>query len=327
MRSITKLFAVALLTIPISLGSAQDLAGLLKDSKYPQKIKSSEIADDMRAMKIVHEKQGGGGDIFSMLMNPMMMMMGAFGQAAGGEEKPADPSQAAGMAFFDRMGISWTNGTTVKLFEQDFLITYSVQVNMMEATKSKTPPDLSKADLVLTLINTRAIATITPRLDMTKEEWLKPMPVPPPSQSSLKASTLSNIKQIGTAMMIYQADYDDVTPYVQSTKGAYEVMFPYFKNAEIAKSLNPGGIEFRLNMNIAGVKLTTIEQPQTVPMFYEDKPWEDGSRAVVFMDGSAKFVSSEDWPAIEEALVLKFAKVGKPLPSTLGANWPKVGGG
>lgn len=316
-----KLAAVAILALPTALVPAQDLGALLRGQTLPNKIRAADIGEDMRAVKIVHEKQGGGGDIFSMLMNPMMMMMGAFGSMGSSEEKPADPDQAAGMAFFDKMSISWTNGSTVKLYEQDFLVTYSVQVNMAQAMKSKSPPDLSKEDLTLTLINTKHITSITPRTDMTKEEWLKPAPVPPPGGAGDRASSLSNIKQISTAMLIYCADYDDVTPYVQSTKGSFEVMYPYMKSKEITKSLNPNGSKFVLNMAVAGINMSSIEMPSETILFYEDKPWPDGKRLVSFTDSSARMVDEAEWERLKATLNLKLPKVGKPLPATLGSTW------
>ncbi|MBC8064256.1 MAG: hypothetical protein H7Y17_05465 [Chlorobia bacterium] len=322
MRQTLKLFAVAALILPFAVAPAQDLMSFLKDSKIPQRIKAADLGEDMRAMKITYEKQaGGGGDIFSMLMNPMMMMMGAFGQAAVGEEKPADPSQAAAMAFFDKLAISWTNGSTIKMFEQDFLVTYSVQVNMAEAMKSKNPPDLSQADLTLTLINTKQIASITPRLDMTKAEWLKPAPVPPPTGAADKTKTISNAKQLALATLMYAADFDDVIPYVQSTKGGFEVTEPYFKNREITKSLNPNGAKLLLNMALAGVNMSGIELPAETILFYEDKEWPDGTRVVAFTDGHVKSLSAEEWERFKPTLSLKLPRVGKPLPATLGSNW------
>jgi len=329
MRLTTKLLAVAVLTLPFSLLPAQDFGTLLRDPKFPQKIKPSELGEDMRAMKITYEKQGGG-DLFSMMMSPMMMLMGAFGAMGGsGEQKPADPEQAAGMLFFDKLGISWTNGSTVKLFDQDFLITYSVQVNMIEATKSKTPPDLSRSDLTLTLINTKSIAAITPRLDMTKEEWLKPAPTPPPGEIADRARemSLSNLKQVGMSLVLYAGDYDDVVPYVQSTKGAFEVLSPYARNADVFRSLNPNSSDIRMNMALAGVRMSDLVNPSEIPMFFEAQPWPDGRRCVVFADVSAKVVSPEEWAAMEGQLSAKYPKTGKPLPASLGSNWPKVGGG
>lgn len=317
-----KLAAVAILALPTALVPAQDLGALLRGQTLPNKIKPADIGEDMRAVKIVHEKQGGGGDIFSMLMNPMMMMMGAFGSMGSSEEKPADPDQAAGMAFFDKLSISWTNGSTVKLYEQDFLVTYAVQVNMAEVTKLKSPPDLSKYDLTLTLINTKHITAITPRPDMTKEEWLKPAPAGGGRVSGGdQATTLSNVKQISLAVMMYAGDFDDEMPYVQSTKGAFEVIYPYLKNKEVTKSLNPSGAKFLLNMAVAGVNMSSIELPAETVLFYEDKPWPDGTRVVSFTDGHAKKLSPEEWERYKPTLSLKIPKTGKPLPATLGSTW------
>jgi len=324
MRLTTKLFAIAVLAIPIAIAPAQDLASFLKDGKVPQKIKPADLGDDMHAFKIVTEKQGGGGgDIFSMMMNPMMMLMSAFGQASSGESKPEDPQQAAGLAFFDRMSISWTNGSVVRLFEQDFLVTYAVQINLAEAMKSKNPPDLSKADLVLTLVNAKSITSITPRLDMTKAEWLKAAPAPPPADSpdSPKAVAISNTKQVALGMMMYASDYDNDFPYVQSTKGAYELISPYVKDREVFNLHNPIGSKLIFNMAIAGVNLSSVQVPAETILFYEDKQWADGTRIVAFLDGNAKAVTPDEWAKLGLTLSLKLPKSGKPLPPTLGANW------
>jgi hypothetical protein len=186
MRPLLKLISIALLVISYCVGMSQDLKSILHDPKMPQKIKAADLGDEMQAIKITYEKQGGGGgDIFSMMMNPMMMLMGAFGQSTSGTDaKPADPNEAAGLAFFDKMSISWTSGATIQLYGQEFLVTYAPQLNMAEVMKSKSPPDMGKSDLVLTLINTKSIASITPRPDMTKAEWLKAAPVIPPAEKA-----------------------------------------------------------------------------------------------------------------------------------------------
>jgi hypothetical protein len=325
MRLTVKLLAVCVLLCSfVVLPAAQDLKSVLDGGKLPQKIKPTDIGDDMRAVKISHEKQGGG-DLFSMMMNPMFMMMGMFSSLGGAAEKTENPTDAAAATFFDRLGISWTNGSTVEMYGERFLVTYAVQMNMGEVMKSKNPPDLSKMDLILTLVNTKSIASVTPRLDMTKEEWLKPAPpITGSAGGDPKASSTSNAKQLGTALMIYTADYDDIIPYVQSTKGAFEVLMPYMKNVEITKSLNPAGSKFLLNMAVAGAAMNTIEEPSKTVLFYEDKPWEDGTRIVVFCDTSTKNLTEEQWQAVQTTLNLKIQKVGRPLPATLGANWPPV---
>lgn len=324
MRLSLKLAAVAILALPTALVPAQDLGTILRDQSLPNKIKPADIKDDMRAVKITHEKQGGGSDIFSMMMNPMMMMMGALG-SMGSSEESQDPDQGAAMAFFDRLSISWTNGATIKLYEQDFLVTYSIQVNMAEMMKSKSPPDLSQTELTLTLVNTKHITSITPRTDMTKEEWLKPAPATAPDSparlAAEKARGLSNVKQLALAAMMYSSDYDDVFPYVQSTKGAFEVIYPYMKSKDLSKSLNPNGSKILFNMAVAGVNAAVIEDPAETVLFYEDKPWPDGERIVAFTDGHVKFLSEEEWEYAKATLSLKLQKTGRPLPATLGSTW------
>ncbi len=315
-----KLFAVAILAIPTALVPAQDLGSLLRGQSLPNKMKAADLGEDMRAVKIVHEKQGGN-DFFSGLMNPMMMILGAFGRGSEmSEGAAADPDQAAGLAFFDRMGISWTNGSTIKLYDQDFLVTYSVQFNMAEIMKEKNPPDLSKYDLSLTLINTKHITAITPRTDMTKEEWLKPLG-PAKGGSEDRAQTMSNAKQLSLAMIMYSADYDDELPYVQSTKGAFEVAYPYMKSKETTKSLNPSGAKFLLNMAVAGVNLSSIDSPSETVLFYEDKAWPDGTRVVSFIDGHVKRLNPDEWERAKATLSLKLPRQSKPLPATLGSTW------
>jgi len=326
MKTFVHAIAATVLLLP-SLVPAQDLNSVLQDPKHPQKIKPADLPDNMRAVKIAFEKQGGS-DLFSSLMNPMMMMMGAFGaMGASGASAESNPNDAIAFDFFDRMGISWTDGSTVELYGQNFLVTYGVQINMAEAMKSKNPPDLSKQDLVLTLVNTKSIVSITPRLDMTKEAWLKPAAPPTPDTSDLKSATQSNLKQLGLAMLMYSADYDDVLPYVQSTKGAYEVLWPYMKNASITKSHNPNSPEFRLNMAIAGVSDSEIPEPARAPLFYDAAPWPDGRRCVVFLDGHSDWVDEQEWQELSSFLTAKLPRSGKPLPATLGSKWPPAGGG
>src|SRR5689334_21932541 len=100
------LFAGALLFSTMPVAHGQDLGAALKDPKLPQRIKPQDLGADMYAIKITYEKQGGGNDFFSMLMNPMMAMLGAFStmSTGGAESKPAEPDQAAALAFFDKLG-------------------------------------------------------------------------------------------------------------------------------------------------------------------------------------------------------------------------------
>lgn len=314
-RFAIKLAAASVLILPYTLSFAQDVGSFLRDSKIPQRIKPSDLGDDMRAVKIGVDKQGN--DFMSLMMSPLMMLGSLFGGSSTGDPNPE--AQAASR-FFDMLSVSWTNGSTVSLYGQEFLVTYAPQVDFGSISKSKSPPDISKLDLNLTLISTKSITTITPRPDMTKAEWTKEV-TPQENLGSKKSATLSNLKQLALGVIIYATDYDDELPYVQSTKGAYEVIFPYIKNKDVTKSLNPNGGEFRLNMAVAGVSMTSIEAPSDTPLFYEMAPWPDGTRCVAYTDGHVKFLNAEQWEKLQPYLNLKLKRTGKPLPATLGSNW------
>ncbi|MBN9500175.1 MAG: hypothetical protein BGO01_06100 [Armatimonadetes bacterium 55-13] len=324
MLRLVKFIVVFSLILPFAVAPAQGLDSLFQDPKHPAKIKPGDLPDNMRAVKITLSK--GGGDIFSMMMSPFALLGTLFGgmsSVAGGGEEGGD-DQAA-MRFFEMMSVSWTNGETVQMWNQTYLVTYAVQIELTSIVKSKTPPDISKMDLSLTLVNTQDIVTIVPRPDITKADWLKPGPAGNgASERALgaaeKTASLSNLKQLSLAAIMYSTDYDDIFPYVQSTNGAFEVMQPYFKNREITKATNPG-TQYRLNMAIAGVESTSVENPSAMPLFFESREWPDGTRGVAFCDGHAKFVSRDEWAQLEAWLTAKLPKVGRPLPATLGANW------
>jgi len=311
-RFVTKLTVVSVLVLPYTMSFAQGIGPLLRDNKIPERIKPSDLGDDMRAVKLGVDKQGN--DFMSSLMSPFMLLGSLFSSGGGGGE--TTESQAASR-FFDMLSISWTNGSTYSLYGEEYLITYGLQIDFSSIARSKTPPDVSKMELGLTLVKTKSITTITPRPDMTKGEWMK-TPSMAQSMESKKSTTLSNIKQLSLGTIMYASDYDDELPYVQSTRGIYEVTYPYLKTKEVTKSLNPNGGDFRLNMAIAGVNMTAIERPAETPLFYDMTAWPDGTRAVAFADGHAKFVDPDQWEKLRPYLSLKLKRTSKPLPANLG---------
>jgi hypothetical protein len=70
---------------------------------------------------------------------------------------------------------------------------------------------------------------------------------------------------------------------------------------------------FRFNMSLAGVSATNIEHPAETPMFYESLAWPDGKRGVVYTDSHAKFVTADEWQAMQPLLNLNLKHHGKPL--------------
>lgn len=98
---------------------------------------------------------------------------------------------------------------------------------------------------------------------------------------------LSNLKQIGTAMRMYQQDFDERMPKATlAKKGGYnkhnidsygwsEAILPYVKDKEIyqcpsekhagqSDSMKPGYTDYWLNSNVSGVLLENIKSPATL---------------------------------------------------------------
>jgi prepilin-type processing-associated H-X9-DG protein len=122
---------------------------------------------------------------------------------------------------------------------------------------------------------------------------------------------LSDVKQLALGTMMYCQDYDDVYPYVRSTKPLAKAIAPYLKNQQVWQTLNPAGSVFAFNLSIGGASGSVIELPAATVMYYETKPWADGLRIVAFCDGHAKRVKASDWHKLEPTLHLHVKRVAK----------------
>jgi len=110
--------------------------------------------------------------------------------------------------------------------------------------------------------------------------------------------TLSNVKQASLAIAIYCADSDDVFPSADSTAKVQQQTFPYTKNQNIWKSLNPEGGRILYNTSVSGTSVSMLERPAETLLLWDEKPWPDGRRVVAFADGHAKIVDGQDWGAL-----------------------------
>lgn len=137
-----------------------------------------------------------------------------------------------------------------------------------------------------------------------------------PKDSDLRSRSMSNAKQLALGMLMYISDYDDVFPFVQDTKAAFVVTYPYMKNLEATKTLNPKGGQFVFNRNIGGVNATKIKEPALTPMYHETQYWTDDRRIVAYTDGHVKAVAKTEWNKVQTFLDMKFPREAKkPLPS------------
>lgn len=308
-----------LLTVASTCALAQNQAtfeGLLTGGgQFPATMKPADLPASFKACKIKMAGTGtAGGGIFDMMGSMMMGLVGAFSQMGSGDQSANQPPP-----FVAYLDLSWTNGSILQVAGSDFLVTYAMDLGMADlATLGEAKEKPKFPDLKLILVRVSAINSFQPLPNVTKEAFIKALETPPtPQPSELKSQSLSNIKQIALATMMYATDYDEVFPWPQSSRGAIAVQYPYLKSLDMAKSPNPEANEYyRFNTNIGGVLLGDIPDPAAIPMWYEGKAWPDGSRCVAFCDGHAKTVSAEEWGEIEKALNMRFKRTAKaPLPA------------
>jgi hypothetical protein len=139
-----------------------------------------------------------------------------------------------------------------------------------------------------------------------------------PVETALYTQAEQNAKSIASAMLVYAQDYDGTFPYVQSSKGAAYVLYPYVKGTNVYQTMNPvRGGEFRFNMSLAGVKMADITDAVNTPLFYDAFAWPNATYLVAFADSHVKFLTPDEWETVKKNLSLKLPKNGKPLPADL----------
>lgn len=138
----------------------------------------------------------------------------------------------------------------------------------------------------------------------------------------LRLKGIDHAKHIALAYILYENDYDDITPYVDETETVRRVTYPYLKSDHPAqgskvldnwKTMNPDGSEFLVNLCIGGISETNIPQPAYTPLFYESKPWKDGKRLVAFTDGHVQALDTEGWKKYEPNLHLRIKRWAKKI--------------
>ncbi len=93
-----------------------------------------------------------------------------------------------------------------------------------------------------------------------------------------RAEALSKAKQVGTALLIYATDYDDKLPTDRNLVG---IIDPYIKNSDLLVGFN---------YTFKGGDISKVESPAETELGYVNGP---GGRAVVYVDGHAKWVPNK----------------------------------
>lgn len=117
-------------------------------------------------------------------------------------------------------------------------------------------------------------------------------------KAAQKTACLTNIKQLGTAVLIYLADHDD--KFSMNPAKLKAALNPYTKNDRLwTCPLTPtAGAAYSLNAKLLKKNHIDIDEPHYTVMIYEGSKGKlefkhAGYAAVAFADGSAKMVNAE----------------------------------
>jgi prepilin-type processing-associated H-X9-DG protein len=202
--------------------------------------------------------------------------------------------------------VYYTKGQTVTLGGETYLVTYRPQVKVdpnaahhhgpRPVEPRKLPPN---TPLALSLLNLRTSGSLNDvRPFDPKEDMLSPQEGAAASARQLETlgqGVLSYVRnrgggrfpQIGAA----------ITPAVQRS------FYPFVHDKR--KWNNPANEElYRPNTALSGKRLSQISNARYVPMFYEGTPANDGTRAVLFVDGHVERLSPERFTRVRNTAVV-----------------------
>jgi|GEM_PF-5437688 len=112
-----------------------------------------------------------------------------------------------------------------------------------------------------------------------------------------RGTSFTRAKHIGLAVILYASAHKSTFPKASSSAAAFREVAPYDKTKDLFVSLNPNGRRFEFNLALSGKPMAGPNVAQMV-LAYDEKPWPDQSRIVVFGDGHAEILSQTAWKKV-----------------------------
>ena len=108
--------------------------------------------------------------------------------------------------------------------------------------------------------------------------------------------SLSNVKQITLATLMYAQDHGDVLPSAKSFKAA---VTPYLRNGNVfaPPRASKGSVGYFFEPRLSGLKITSISQPAETAMILEGTPAKTsfpygGKTPLGYVDGHVKMADA-----------------------------------
>lgn len=139
-----------------------------------------------------------------------------------------------------------------------------------------------------------------------------------------KTASMSNMKQLSTGVLMYQADNDDQFPDMRTQPAFQEATMPYIKMVDLYYDLLDNR-PFTPNANFAYASVTAIESPAEAIDLYGDLQKDSKGRIVGFADGHVKWLTQEQWDILFPKSNLDFQGAWDPSKASVPSNPPAAG--
>lgn len=214
--------------------------------------------------------------------------------------------------------VVYTRGDLISVGGETFIVGYheasggglaALMRAEMGGSKNPEPAEPKKltadTELLLTVLNLRNVGSFSDMRTFDLEKELADAKTPDladtiygrAAESAKQASAASNLKQIGTAVLMYTDDYDGRLPRLKDAETVKKAIMPYVK-ADAVFNDPANGEPFVPNAHYSAKPLSSVPSPSEAVLFYQKTPASDGGREVLFVDGHVKKVDAREWQTL-----------------------------
>jgi prepilin-type processing-associated H-X9-DG protein len=204
----------------------------------------------------------------------------------------------------------YTQGQEVTIGGEKYLVGYRVDTDYLQEKlkeKSKSDPlgsvaessesiikNLGETKMSLVLIKFSQINSLSQMEPFDYTKWAAQKQAQASSDDEVAKKSLSNLKQIGTALMMYVQDYDETFPNMQPPEQTKTLLMPYVKDSDAFQQPDTNTL-YQTNTAMSQKQVATLDAPVEMVAFYESTPMADQKRGVAFADGHVKRLTEEEW--------------------------------
>ncbi len=281
-------------------------SGAFLGTDLPETLKPSDLDASFTAVKIAEQDKAGRDDYYAATSSSLNRL---------GVRVSSDSSVSK---LVELMQVAWVKDGTVAKFDQTFIATYIFEPSIETLKSIADGKPLVDPVLKLKLRKADQIASMEPFPDVTRESYVAGLAEFGPDSElwpTIAAEKgIANAELVARAFMLYAGDHDGVYPYATGITTVQRITLPYMTNLDAWKTHNSRGKgEFRYNLSIGGTAAVRGAAASETPLIFDPTPFPDGRYLVGFANRSARFLTPEEWEAMQPMFNLALPRVGRPI--------------